>query len=97
MHVNIKYQTDSERFNMNDTNLTNITCFDAHKNLQKKCNKSKCRYWHDLNEYNNCIINNSNDSTHTLQEIGDILNITRMRVCQIEKNIFSKLKKSIPN
>ena len=40
-------------------------------------------------------INNNNNKDLTLQEIGDIFNITRMRVCQIEKQAIQKIKKSI--
>ena len=67
-------------------------CFEVYKSCQKNCTQKNCRYWHDLSESNNCIINKSNNNPHTLQEIGDILGITRMRVCQIEKRIIKKLK-----
>ena len=30
----------------------------------------------------------------TLQEIGDVLGLTRMRICQIEKAILEKIRKS---
>ena len=80
---------------MNDIIHTKETCFNAYKNNKKSCNKKKCRYWHDLNSSNNCIINKCNEKTHTLQEIGDILEITRMRVCQIEKKSIESLKKII--
>ena len=75
-----------------DENNLNVSCFEAHKKFKKNCNKKNCRYWHDLGESNNCIINKSNSKPHTLQEIGDILGITRMHVCQIEKRIIKKLK-----
>ena len=80
--------------------LTNkkITCFDAHKECNKSCKNTDCRFWHDLDsENNNCIINKVNNSKtdYTLEEVGKLFNITRMRVCQIEKSILSKLKKSL--
>lgn len=75
----------------------NTTCFKAHKNKNKSCKNKKCRYWHDLNSNNNnCIINLvDNKENFTLQEVGEVFNITRMRVCQIEKSILEKLKKKI--
>ncbi len=73
---------------------SNITCFTAHKNCEKACINQKCRYWHNLESSNNCIINKVNENKDmTLQEIGDLFNITRMRVCQIEKNSLMKLNK----
>jgi len=33
----------------------------------------------------------------TLQKIGDIFGVTRMRICQIEKKTLSKLLVSIEN
>lgn len=79
---------------MNKT-IRNKTCFDFHKEKSESCKKKSCRYWHDIDSSQNCIINKSNNKKHTLQEIGDILDITRMRVCQIEKQILFKLKKSL--
>lgn len=73
----------------------NITCFKAHENKNKNCRNKKCRYWHELNHSNNCIINASQDKTYTLQEIGDLFNITRMRICQIEKNAIKKIKSNL--
>tara|TARA_B100000927_G_C16429934_1_gene455107 strand:- start:150 stop:413 length:264 start_codon:yes stop_codon:yes gene_type:complete len=83
-----------------ETNLSNTACFKAHNLKNKSCKNKKCRYWHDIKSSNNCIINkinenNNNNKDLTLQEIGDIFNITRMRVCQIEKQAIQKIKKSI--
>jgi DNA-directed RNA polymerase sigma subunit (sigma70/sigma32) len=75
-----------------------MTCFVAHKENEKSCQNNSCRFWHDLdNEDNNCIINKVNDSKSdfTLEEVGKLFNITRMRVCQIEKSVLLKIKKSL--
>jgi len=77
--------------------FNDTTCFKAHQSSKKTCKNKTCRYWHNLdNKNNNCVINlvNSKD-THTLQEVGDLFNITRMRICQIEKSIIEKLRKKI--
>tara|TARA_B100000945_G_scaffold301468_1_gene284265 strand:- start:42 stop:287 length:246 start_codon:yes stop_codon:yes gene_type:complete len=73
---------------------SNIACFAAHKNCKKSCINKKCRYWHNLESSNNCIINKVNENKDmTLQEIGELFDITRMRVCQIEKKSLQKLNK----
>lgn len=74
--------------------MSNFTtaCFNEHKTRNIDCKNKKCRYWHQIDNSNNCIINASLEDTLTLQEIGDLFNITRMRVCQIEKSAIKKLK-----
>ena len=73
---------------------SNLACFAAHKNCRKSCINKKCRYWHNLESSNNCIINKVNENKDmTLQEIGELFDITRMRVCQIEKISLQKLNK----
>ena len=74
------------------SNKNSISCFKAHENMNVNCKNKKCRYWHELDSANNCIINASQEKTYTLQEIGDLFDITRMRVCQIEKAAIKKLK-----
>tara|TARA_B100001989_G_C24525695_1_gene458522 strand:+ start:542 stop:790 length:249 start_codon:yes stop_codon:yes gene_type:complete len=78
-------------------NLNETTCFAAHKSLNKSCKNKKCRYWHNLENTNNCIINASQEKTYTLQEIGDLFDITRMRICQIEKHAINKIKNNLKN
>lgn len=74
-------------------NKLNTTCFNIHKENNKNCQVDSCRYWHELSCSQNCIINKVNENKDmTLQEIGDIFNVTRMRICQIEKKAVDKLK-----
>lgn len=69
------------------------TCFNAHIICEKDCKNKKCRYWHENDQFNNCIINAANQkSEHTLEEVGKLFNVTRMRICQIEKNSIQKIK-----
>ncbi len=81
---------------MNNIDFKKTACFVAHDKCNKVCKQKSCRYWHDMDsESSNCIINKVNSLTNdlTLQDIGDIFNITRMRICQIEKKSLKKLSK----
>lgn len=74
-------------------NNLNTTCFNIHKEKNKQCQTTSCRYWHKLSCSQNCMINKINENKDmTLQEIGDMFNVTRMRVCQIEKKAVGLLK-----
>lgn len=73
--------------------VPNTTCFAEHAKKCVKCNKKQCDQWIEFDEYQNCVLIASQHGPHTLQKIGQVYNLSRMRVCQIEKNIFEKIKK----
>jgi hypothetical protein len=72
--------------------VENTTCFSEHKCRNITCEKRSCRNWFDSEQDLNCAILAADKSSHTLQEIGDLFGLTRMRICQIEKNLAEKLR-----
>ena len=76
-----------------DLAIKNTTCFSTHKNLNIACDSTECRYWQRMDgRYQNCVINAASDGPFTLQEVGDVFSVTRMRICQIEKTAKQLLK-----
>ncbi len=74
-------------------NYDNKTCYELHDAHKIPCKKSDCRHWIDCAACHNCILISAKNEPKTLQEIGDMYGITRMRICQIEKNAIGKLLK----
>lgn len=72
-----------------------MKCYVYYNKENQQCNKKNCRYWMNSKDNLNCCIISADSGNKTLQEIGEIYNITRMRVCQIEKNIITKIKKRV--
>jgi len=72
-----------------------MKCYIYYNKQNKQCDKKNCRYWINSKENSNCCISAAQRGNKTLEEIGKIYNITRMRVCQIEKKIISKIKKRV--
>jgi DNA-directed RNA polymerase sigma subunit (sigma70/sigma32) len=72
-----------------------MKCFEFNKKNKSQCEKKNCRYWLKSKESNNCCINYNFKEKITLEEIGKIFGVTRMRICQIEKTAISKLKENI--
>ena len=78
--------------------IKDLTCFKAHADLGVDCQKKSCRYWQEMEskKHHNCVILAAEDGPMTLQEVGDIFKVTRMRICQIEKLAKQFLKSSSP-
>ena len=77
----------------NDLPVLNETCFGVHKDFNVSCEMNEGRYWQNMNdEHQNCVINAANSGPLTLQQVGDIFSVTRMRICQIEKTAKEILK-----
>ena len=70
-----------------------LTCYEFHEASQSSCKNNTCRHWIEHQKSQNCILISAKEGPKTLQQIGDIFGITRMRICQIEKNAISKLVK----
>ena len=75
-----------------EVTVKNKTCDVAHRELKLSCKKSSCKYWIKCKTKNNCVLIATKDGSRTLQEIGDLFGLTRMRICQIEKSALGKLK-----
>lgn len=69
-----------------------MKCFDYHNKTKENCEKINCRYWINCKESQMCCINLCKTSNHlTLEDVGKIFGVTRMRICQIEKAAIKKL------
>ncbi len=69
-----------------------MKCFEAYECYKVNCKKQDCRQWIDNSKSMNCTIIAAKEGPLTLQEIGDIFGVTRMRICQIEKKIIKKVE-----
>ena len=73
-----------------------MKCFEYHKEKRKFCQKTNCRYWIEKENSQNCCINAAQEEGNsTLEDIGHIFKVTRMRICQIEKKAIKKIQSII--
>ena len=75
--------------------INNTKCFKAHSIHKVNCQKKNCRHYINNIDSFNCVIIASQNGPYTLQKIGKIYGLTRMRICQIEKSIIQKIKNLI--
>jgi len=73
--------------------LKDKKCYDVIREQKTLCEESNCKNYVDLEEAQNCALIAAEDGPMTLQEIGDVFGVSRMRICQIEKSILAKLRK----
>jgi len=72
-----------------------MKCYQKQENTCSGCKIKACRYWLNHKESGNCVIVASKKENWTLQDVGNIFGVTRMRICQIEKSLIAKIKKKI--
>lgn len=68
-----------------------MKCFEMNRINDTPCHKKDCKYWINCATEKNCTILAASSGPRTLQEIGDMFGVTRMRICQIEKKILGKI------
>jgi hypothetical protein len=73
--------------------LDGTTCFAVQAAAGVDCQRQRCQHWIQYPEGHNCVLIAAQNGPHTLQKIGQIYGLTRMRICQIEKSIFEKIRK----
>lgn len=74
-----------------DSTQNSETCFTLHEKLNKPCQKTQCRSWFENTDNCNCVILAAKHGPRTLEEVGQLFKLTRMRICQIESNVKRKL------
>tara|TARA_B100000085_G_C18359597_1_gene437752 strand:+ start:230 stop:544 length:315 start_codon:yes stop_codon:yes gene_type:complete len=90
---NTKKEPPLINLSVGDEPIKNETCFETYKSCNVSCDMTDCRYWQNMDGSNqNCVINAANSGPLTLQEVGNIFSVTRMRICQIEKSAKEILK-----
>jgi len=91
-------QDNKKRLNVITTDASKVmngtTCFELQAQYQVDCQRQRCRHWISNPEGHNCVLIAVQNGPHTLQKIGQIYDLTRMRICQIEKEIFEKIRNS---
>lgn len=69
-----------------------VTCYAAHAQYEVSCQRTACQHWIKSPDNKNCVIIAAKNGSHTLEEIGLMYDLTRMRICQIEKSIIQKIR-----
>ena len=68
-----------------------MKCFNHFEKNKVKCTNKNCKYFIENNKSFNCTVISAKKGPITLEEIGNIFGVTRMRICQIEKAIMRKI------
>jgi len=78
---------------MNEKNET--TCWQANSENETPCRNNECRLWLKCKTKQNCTIIAAHSGPMTLQEIGNLHGLTRMRICQVEKEALRKIRELV--
>jgi DNA-binding CsgD family transcriptional regulator len=69
-----------------------MKCFESCALNNVNCENAVCRHFIHNEKSLNCVIVAAKEGPMTLQQIGDIFGVTRMRICQLEKRIIEKIR-----
>lgn len=72
--------------------VENTTCFSELSKHDTDCQRKRCQHWIPFSEEHNCVLIAAKNGPRTLQDIGKVYGLTRMRICQIEKGIYDRIK-----
>ena len=72
--------------------IGDVKCYDAVKKHECSCQRKSCKNWIEFPKSQNCMMVATQEGPLTLNEIGSIYGLTRMRICQIEKGIYQKIR-----
>ena len=75
--------------------VVQLKCYEAVENFNSNCERKTCKNWVEFEQGRNCLMITTQAGPLTLNEIGKIYGLTRMRICQIEKNIYQKIRNFI--
>jgi hypothetical protein len=75
--------------------VVGTTCFKEHRDRCVSCERKTCSHWVSMEEKQNCSVIAAEDGPYTLEKIGQMFNVSRMRICQIEKGIKTKIRESL--
>ena len=78
---------------MSENNET--TCWESNEANNTPCENKECRLWLKCAAKQNCTIIAANEGPKTLQQIGDLHDLTRMRICQVEKEALRKIRELV--
>ena len=78
---------------MDEKNET--TCWETNKENSTPCKNKKCRLWLKCKTNLNCTLLAAKEGPYTLQEIGNLHGLTRMRICQVEKEALRKVRELV--
>ncbi len=76
--------------------MTTDSCVETCKQYEEPCPCESCKHWINFEEDLNCAnIASQKNGPMTLEEIGKRMNLTLVRIKQIEQDALIKLKKRI--
>jgi hypothetical protein len=91
----LKKQTGEKTMNDDET-VKGMTCFAVQEKYGVCCKRETCKHWIDYEKGCNCAVATvQKEGSLTLQEIGKIYKLTRMRICQIEKSLCKKITEEL--